>query len=280
MATVTKKTIIDEQFKEVEEKLIDKFKHDLQSVEEEIISEALEQIPPKFISTYINKDYLHYQKDILIDVSRSDSLRKQAFQKINLLSKKDIRLIHILEMFKDIIVKLNWNNIKRVTEMMILDEEIDELVPFEVEQLVFILKDEIHELKKAIKSFITKYDVIKYSDFQNLFINRLVMNDGRHKSPMLSLMLKSFIDYSIDTSKNKEYYADKYRSTKNFKMWSEWFTEEHYEGIPEILKVIEELKEVVHLIPQLPYYRNDNKNCDFYWVLSDVGEYISKITKK
>ena len=240
----------------------------------EILDKAFQEIDPLFLFLHRSKDFSKEQIDILISKNIESSLRKQAIEKISLLTLQDIELLKIIKSIDDLteLLVCNYEHNWYDKEFVTINQNGKKIISKKtIEEIKIDVNLKISSIEKKLLNYEQKYGNIKYQNFENLLNNNVIKNDKNTHDPLLEFVYKLFIDYSLDKTKNKEYYEEniQLRATKRRKFWTNWFNDEKYKGT-DIENIKNKLLVLFKKIPMINYYEEKN-DCNMYFSISFVG---------
>lgn len=245
----------------------------MQFASEEAYNKCFEQIHPAFMAIFLERKYINEQADMLLDIDFNESIRKQAIQKIGILTKADISLLKIVHEIYELSPFISLNALDDIHQRLFPNGTND------FTNLIMVstyIENTVRKIEAQIQEHFKLYGEIKYESFENLIANQLIRNDGNTHRPLVSLFLLLSAEWADNKTRNEEYYSDPDRLTKNRAEWQKWFDRSNYTKAPNVLKIADEINEMVQKLPHVSYYEDNDNGGKLFWSLSSVGEYIAK----
>ncbi len=239
-----------------------------------LLDKAFKEIDSSFLFLNQSKDFFKHQVKILVSQNLETHLKRQAIKTLSSLRLKDIALLKILKNIYDLAdilsynFQVNWYNL----EFFIINQKGEKhFIKKTIENIKDEVNDQIFLLEEKLLSYEKKYGIIQFQNFKNMLKNNVIKHHQITHIPLLELLYKLFIEYSIDKSKNKEYYNEdlKTRVKKRRHFWKEWFNEDKFKET-EIENIKNKLLKIFNKIPMKSIYE-ERKNCNMHFLITSIG---------
>ena len=239
-----------------------------------LLNKAFKEIDPSFLFSHKSKNFFKQQVKILVSQDLEIHLKKQAIKTLSSLTLKDIALLKILKNIYDLAdilsynFQANWYNL----EFFVIDQNDEKhFIKKTIENIKNEVNDQIFLIEEKLLNYEQKYGVIQFQNFKNMLNNNIIKHHQIIHIPLLELLYKLFIEYSIDKSKNKEYYNEdlKTRVKKRRHFWKEWFNEDKFKET-EIENIKNKLLKIFNKIPMKSIYE-ERKNCNIHFLITSIG---------
>ena len=242
-----------------------------------LLDKAFKEVDPSFLFSNQSKDFFKQQVKILVSQNLETHLKRQAIKTLLSLTLQDIALLKILKNIYDLAdilsynFQANWYNL----EFFIINQKGEKhFIKKTIENIKDEVNDQIFLLEKKLSNYEKKYGIIQFQNFKNMLKNNIIKHHQITHIPLLELLYKLFIEYSIDKSKNKEYYNEdlKTRVKKRRHFWKEWFNEDKFKET-EIENIKNKLLKIFNKIPMKSIYE-ERKNCNMHFLITSIGYVI------